>query len=309
MTWSRLSDDMDENRKLRRTSDATFRLYWLAVSWTRRHKTGGRLYMDDVEELCAKQRLRNPKALIAELLEVPYDHESGLWEEIGPGLYEIHDFADFNPPTSTERVRKHRSSQRNGARADSPVAGNALETFHPVALGVTGNEEGAEKERPSRARRRAGYPNPVPKPREVPPTSELSPPTPSPGSGTLIEDFDVWCGAYGRALDKTIRPSSADREAYRQARGDGYSAERLLALARGVPLSPWHMGKNDSHMPMTAPRTVLLSTHRDTFIELGLGERLPSQAQSSAAKFDAVADAMESGSVSVRLRLVGEGQS
>lgn len=144
VTWSRLEDDMDENRKLRRLSAEAFRLYWIAIPWCRRHQTGGRLYLDDVKALCAKHRVRKLGSALQELLAVPYDFEIGCWTEVEPGLFEIHDFESYNPPTSTERVRKHRAAE---------TSRNGSETFQ----GVSGNAS-------SRARLRAGYPNPVPKP-------------------------------------------------------------------------------------------------------------------------------------------------
>lgn len=171
VSWCRLEDNMDENRKLRRLSHEPFRLYWIAVTYARRHGTGGRLHADDVHDLCVRHRIRNVKAAVAELLYVPteYGFEAGCWEEVAPGTYQIHDHEEYNPPTSKERMRRMRERDR-------PSPGDAdvtAVTSQPVTSSVTRDAIGDGRVTASdapRAQERAGYPDPVPEPVPVAPS-------------------------------------------------------------------------------------------------------------------------------------------
>lgn len=194
VSWCRLEDDMDENRKLRRLSHEAFRLYWIAVPYARRHETAGRLHMDDVRDLCARHRIKNPRAAVAELLRVPteYGFEHGCWEEVEPGVYEVHDHEEYSPPTSKERMRAKRARERSateGPRSElaerepvtsPPVTSDAPVTSRPVTNPVTSDGLGdaavTDCDTP-RAQPRAGYPDPVPEP-DVPNGTPVPVPVP-----------------------------------------------------------------------------------------------------------------------------------
>jgi len=229
MTWCRLDDEMDENRKLRRLSHEAFRLYWTAVSYTRRHETSGRLLADDVAELCARHRIRNPKTAIAELLHVPteYGYDAGCWEELQPGVYEIHDHEEYNPATSKERMRRKRAREReDAARADpvrdAPVTSQVVTTAVTSDAPVTPPVSGCDT---PRAQPRAGYLDPVPEPRPVP-----GPPAPNGASETVSD----------RKPPDSMPAPGAPPEAKadpRTALGDRLVAE-LGSLMAGGMLSP-----------------------------------------------------------------------
>ena len=164
---------MDENRKIRRLSHEAFRLYWTAVPYARRHGTSGRLHMDDVRDLCARHRIKNVKAAVAELLHVPreYGFDAGCWEEVEPGVYQVHDHEEYNPPTSKERMRRKRERDRT-----SPVEWSDEDVTSPPVTGDVEGDGSVTRSDTPRAEPRAGYPNPVPEPV----TTGLRPSVPDP---------------------------------------------------------------------------------------------------------------------------------
>ncbi len=91
-------------------------------------------------------------------------------------------------------------------------------------------------------------------------------------------DYAAFLAELNRATGRAFRGDAESRKLYVRRRKDGRSADDLLAAARGVALSPHHMGQNDSGVPYNAPVNVLRSRMLDTLIALGRGEIRPLQA-------------------------------
>jgi hypothetical protein len=93
--------------------------------------------------------------------------------------------------------------------------------------------------------------------------------------GSLSADYEAFVAELNRAVGRRFRGDAESRQLYARARKNGRSAEDLLAAARGVALSPHHMGQNDAGLPYNAPANVLRSRMLDTLIGLGRGEIRP----------------------------------
>jgi hypothetical protein len=104
MPWARLDDDFHDNGKILGLSHQAFRLYVCAITYSRRHRTGGVLTASQVWALCGQQRVA--KAAVQELVE----HRAWHADEARSG-YQIHDFDQYQPKsdeTAAERMRRHR---------------------------------------------------------------------------------------------------------------------------------------------------------------------------------------------------------
>ena len=113
MSWARLDDKFPRHPKIAGLTDREFRVHVTAICYCAEYATGG-----VIPSTAAKTLGITPK--IKERLV-----QLGLWEN-GGGVYEIHDFAAYNPKDPTGAARKRRQREReddadNGNRSDDDI--------------------------------------------------------------------------------------------------------------------------------------------------------------------------------------------
>ena len=136
MAWLKKDDRFSEHRKIRRLTDAQYRLHDTALHACAKDETDGRVTEDDIADMEHGSRLRkNVEALVS----------AKLWHEVGDA-WVINDYLDYNPShaeldekrkQSRERQAKWRKarsegdsedvSQRNSGVTNAPVT----RTSHP----------------------------------------------------------------------------------------------------------------------------------------------------------------------------------
>lgn len=156
MAWARLDDMFPWSRKVRRLSDAAFRLHVTGIVACARDLTDGIVTPDDLDEY---PPMRGIEKRLAELVSRDQWHERGHGCEgcAQPpvGGWVIHDYLDYNPSKSdveAERAaardrQRRRRLARAGVSPDTPVTRDSRVTH----AGVT-----RESQTPSRPTR----PNP-----------------------------------------------------------------------------------------------------------------------------------------------------
>lgn len=100
MTWLKTDDKYPEHRKVRRLSDAAYRLHHTAMCACARDETDGLVTETDIEDMEHGKRLRK---------HVPHLVEAGLWDEVRGG-WVIHDYLHYNP--SHEQLNAKRAADR-----------------------------------------------------------------------------------------------------------------------------------------------------------------------------------------------------
>lgn len=117
MPWARFDERYPGNRKVRRLSDAAFRLDVSAICWSNEHLTDGKIPDDDLETIGDVKRA---KSAANELVR------KGRWEQLDDG-YLIHDFLEYNPSKEkvlAQREAKRKAGQKGGVASGSARAGN-----------------------------------------------------------------------------------------------------------------------------------------------------------------------------------------
>lgn len=111
MTWARLDDMFPWNRKIRRLSDAAFRVHTTGIVACARDLTDGLIRQDDIDDFPPQRTLDKG---LRELVD------RGLWEVVEGG-WRIHDYLDYNPSkvdVEAERAAaRERQRKRRLARA------------------------------------------------------------------------------------------------------------------------------------------------------------------------------------------------
>ncbi len=102
MTWLKTDDRFPEHRKIRRLSDAAYRLHHTALCACAKDETDGLVTEDDITEMEHGPRLRK---------HVPALVDMGLWEPV-PGGWLIHDFLDYNPSHSKQVAKREANRRR-----------------------------------------------------------------------------------------------------------------------------------------------------------------------------------------------------
>lgn len=182
-----------------------------------------------------------------------------------------------NPPTPSRRRATRRESSRSVETP--PVATRDDATVPEESRDDANALESSRAFDPSRAPADRIGPDPTGRDR----TGEESPPTPPPGgrravallTGEYADDYAAFLAELSRSVGRPCSPDSRSRLAYLERRQEGLSADDLLAAARGVALSPHHMGQNDKGLPMNGPVTVLNSSMLDVLTGLGRGDIVP----------------------------------
>jgi hypothetical protein len=104
MTWVNLDDQMPEHPKIVALSDGAFRLHVSAISYANRYLTDGIIQAEIIPRLVPRYRHTYVDDLVRRM----------LWVEVMPGVYEIHDFLDWNK--SRAEVEKRRAARAEGGR-------------------------------------------------------------------------------------------------------------------------------------------------------------------------------------------------
>lgn len=104
MPWANLDDQFPKHPKVVPISDGAFRLHVSGVCYCAQYLTDGMVEAAAVPLLMPRYR---PKFL-EELLS------RGLWLDRGEGVYEIHDYLDWN--RSKEEVEAERERKRKAGR-------------------------------------------------------------------------------------------------------------------------------------------------------------------------------------------------
>lgn len=143
--WFRVNSGFPRHRKVRRLSDAAFRLHVCAMARVADDETDGFLGPEDLADAAeeARQPERKVPALVDELVT------RGLWDELlGGSSWAIHDWLDLNPShADLERARdlQRQRTQRwrakaAAARGDQDLDGN--ETADEAGSGPAGDGGG-----------------------------------------------------------------------------------------------------------------------------------------------------------------------
>ena len=106
MSWAKLDDRFDDNRKVKRvwlTCPQALGLHVMALTYCTRHHTDGLVDREYVTEKApsARQRDRMTAALV----------DAGLWDEHADG-WTIHDFLDFNPSRADIEEKRRADADR-----------------------------------------------------------------------------------------------------------------------------------------------------------------------------------------------------
>jgi hypothetical protein len=217
MPWVRFDDRFPTHRKVRRLSDAAFRLHVSAIHWCAEHLTDGHVPADELDLV---SDVRDPKAAVAEL-------EPKLWEPLEDGWL-IHDFLEYQP--SAAEVRSTRAKRADAGRLGGKRSAEARRSKPEANASANGEAEAQANGNPGPAR-------PVPEERGAPPSTRcpthVDNPTPPP------------CGRCKEARIARERwdtdQSKRDREATLVARRCGLCDADGWRLTPGsrIPLSPY----------------------------------------------------------------------
>jgi len=128
MTWVKKDDQYPLNRKIRKLTDAEYRLDDSAMCWSARNGTDGHIPPD---ELPFVSEVRNPTPAAAGLVKKERWHQPGhdckseYCRPIEDGWL-IHDYLDYNPTAETIQKRRQERAQagRRGGRNSSKRRAN-----------------------------------------------------------------------------------------------------------------------------------------------------------------------------------------
>jgi len=154
MAWAKFDDMFPWSRKVRRISDAAFRLHVSGIVSCARDLTDGIITQDDMDEL---PPMRGLDKRLAELVD------GGLWHVKGhrcgkcaqppTGAWVIHDYLDYNPTkadvdaekaAARDRQRKRRLA-RAGVATDQDVTRDSRVTNGGVTPSVTRESHGVSQ--------------------------------------------------------------------------------------------------------------------------------------------------------------------
>ncbi len=107
MAYAKFDDGFADHPKVKRLSDAAYRLHSSGILHCARWLTDGRVNADALEDLL---RRRTPAARAKALQELL---DAGLWREVMPGLvYEIHDYLDWNDSRAKVEARRAKQAEK-----------------------------------------------------------------------------------------------------------------------------------------------------------------------------------------------------
>lgn len=142
MSWARFDDMFPWSRKVRRLSDAAFRLHVTGIVGCARDLTDGVVTQDDIDEF---PPMRGLDKRLAELVERGQWHEKGhrcgKCKQPPAGAWMIHDYLDYNPSKAdveAERAAaRERQRRRRLGRAGVSEAPDVTRDSRVTHAGVT----------------------------------------------------------------------------------------------------------------------------------------------------------------------------
>ncbi len=261
MSWAKLDDRYDDNRKVKRAwrkDRAAVGLHAMAITYCSRHRTDGVVDIEWLEDRLPASRERNKT--LGVLVEL------GLFEPLDGGEHwYVHDYLDYNP--SRQDKEEASDAARNAALVRWSREQDAKRDAQPHA---DGNAD----------RNADGMRDPMPLP---------SPPVPSPTALSDSSDvkavFDEWVTVTSRT-GKTVL-NDKRRRVIRKALAD-YPLADVLDAVRGWRRSPHHRGENDSRTVYNDLELLLRdAAHVERFRDLersgGGGRREPTMSELHAA--------------------------
>ena len=174
MSWARFDDRAPHHRKVKRLSDAAFRLWFTSICHCAEYLTDGRIDAADVPELPKVPSGKKLEEAIRELVS------AGCWDVVEGG-WEVHDYLDWNP--TGDEARAKREARAEAGRKGGQNSGKARSKKEAIASHEV--KQTTESGEPK--------PNPVPVPV----------PVPVPGAAATREDLF--------SLDKALRVPVQDR--------------------------------------------------------------------------------------------------
>lgn len=102
MVWLKKDDNFPNHRKVRRLSDAAYRLHDTAMCYASHDESDGRITFADLDEMQHGRRLRKHVAALV---------DAGLWEPVDDG-WEIHDFLHYNPSHAQLEAEREANRKR-----------------------------------------------------------------------------------------------------------------------------------------------------------------------------------------------------
>jgi hypothetical protein len=189
------------------------------------------------------------------------------------GSYELCGFMG----TSHEVREQQRAANRVRQQRNRETGQPGYQMSHRDNPRDSGRDSGRDSHRDSRAGA-SPSPSPSPSPHPLTPLSALT--------GDFADEYESFLAALNSATGRNFRGDAVSRGLYADRRRDGRSAADLEAAARGVVLSPHHMGRNDLQVPLNDPKHVLKSEMLDGLIGLGTGEIGASRVETADERFD-----------------------
>jgi hypothetical protein len=118
VSWLKLTDEMGDHRKVRRTIRAggpaglaAFGLHILGMLHSARYLTDGEVEREFVDDVFDLARLRDrDHGPVVERLE-----RNGLWVPADEGGWRIHDYLEHNPSRADVEARRRRDAERKAA--------------------------------------------------------------------------------------------------------------------------------------------------------------------------------------------------
>ncbi len=102
MTWLKTDDKFPEHRKIRRLTDAAYRLHHTAMCACAKDETDGLVTEADIADMEHGTRLRK---------HIPALVAAGLWDEVDGGWL-IHDFLNYNPSHEQQEGKRAAARER-----------------------------------------------------------------------------------------------------------------------------------------------------------------------------------------------------
>jgi hypothetical protein len=140
MPWVRKEDTYPRHRKIRRLTDAQYRMHDEAIHWSAEHLTDGHVPADELDDVTV---VKNPRRHVPTLIQ------RGLWHAAGhdcprclqptdPKGWVIHDYLEYNPSrleVMAERERKREAGRRGGLASAAVRRGKQAGSEPPEAEG------------------------------------------------------------------------------------------------------------------------------------------------------------------------------
>lgn len=241
MSWAKLDDRYDDNRKIKRAWKRNPRavgLHAMAITYSSRHNTDGRIDIDWLEDRIPKQSDRDKT--IAVLVD------TGLFDVIDDETWQVHDYLEYNAS------KEGREGQSHAAREAARVRWAKAEEAKRIAAEEAQRIADADAQRNAECnadriptRNADAMRDPMLLPARPGPSEE----TTSSGepdrtaSDEVQRVFAAWIEATGRtgATVLTDKRRRLIRNALKL-----YSLDDVLAAVVGWRNSPHHRGENDT---------------------------------------------------------------